>query len=47
MQENCGLNIIQENGENKLFFKLAGADVNPYLCVFALIASVYKNRIFF
>ena len=40
MQENCGLNIIQENGEKKLFFTLPGADVNPYLCAFSLLASV-------
>ena len=40
MQENCGLNLIKENNENKLLFKIAGADVNTYLTVFSLIKSV-------
>lgn len=41
MQENCGLNVIQETGENKLFFTLPGADVNPYLCAFSILTSVF------
>ncbi len=40
MQENCGLNIVKENDENKLFFRLPGSDINPYLGVFSIISSV-------
>lgn len=49
MQENCGLNLIKENNDNKILFKVPGADINPYLTTFALIESVnlfFDNKFF-
>ena len=40
MQEDRGLNIINENNESKILFKIPGADTNPYLTVFSLLTSV-------
>jgi hypothetical protein len=44
MQENCGLNLIKENNENKILFKIPGADTNPYFVIFSLIESVIKKK---
>ena len=35
MQENCGLNLIKENNENKILFKIPGADTNPYFVIYS------------
>jgi len=40
MQEDNGLNIINEDKTAKLLFKLPGSDANPYLTLFSLLTSV-------
>jgi hypothetical protein len=42
MQDDCGVNIIDERNIQKILFTLTGADVNPYFSLYGLLTSV-KN----
>jgi glutamine synthetase len=40
MQDDCGINIIEERNEMKILFTLCGSDVNTYFTTFALLTSI-------
>ena len=40
MQDDCGVNIIEEKNIQKILFTLTGSDVNPYFALFGLLTSV-------
>lgn len=42
MQDDMGVNLIRENGVDKILFKIPSCDVNTYLNLYALLTSVFN-----